>query len=60
MSEKGERERRLRKLQCAGKKKYPSQADAGGAIAWIVENRHVSGLHAYKCDFCGNLHIGHA
>ena len=44
--------------ECHNKRPYPGKPDAKRAL-----RRHLAGggigLHAYRCCFCGDWHVGH-
>ena len=52
--------RRLRRKECEGKRRYPTQGDAFAA-AKVARVRADGGqyIDAYQCEHCGGWHIGH-
>ena len=47
--------RQVRRKQCAGKKKHPTEQ---AAIVAMVHTP-ATGLAVYRCGFCGAYHVGH-
>lgn len=47
--------RQVRRKQCAGKVKHPTEQ---AAIAAMVRTAP-TGLAVYRCAFCGAYHVGH-
>lgn len=48
---------------CLGKDRYPSESAAGAALTELLRSKRVPKahlMHAYKCEFCLEWHIGHA
>lgn len=53
--------RRLRRRQCLKKRRFGSEGEALGTIAYLGKiKRDRPGLHAYWCQFCRGWHIGRA
>jgi len=51
-----------KECKATGKLKYPTEKDANRArmIMWHKDPHVVlDDLHSYKCEFCGQFHIGH-
>lgn len=46
--------RAIRRKACGKKKRYATPEDAK-KVAW----RTYRGLRPYKCEFCGQFHLGH-
>jgi hypothetical protein len=38
---------------------YNSREEAGEMIGYLMENRHVPAIRAYKCTVCGFWHLTH-
>lgn len=51
--------RSFRKKSCAGKTRYYSSAAASKALKTEANVYGVTGLHSYRCEFGGHLHLGH-
>lgn len=50
--------RNLRRKKCAGKRRFPSEAEARRE-AVFMSRREGCYLAAYRCQFCGKWHYGH-
>lgn len=52
--------RRLRRRQCEGKVKHATAENAAIAIRKVHRAKgHQGQMHAYRCPFCGQFHVGH-
>ena len=47
--------RRIRRKQCGKKRRH---ATRDNAVIEMVRSRVSSGLHPYRCEFCGMWHVG--
>ena len=47
--------RQVRRKQCAGKVKHPTEKAAMAAMVRTPS----TGLAVYRCGFCGAYHVGH-
>lgn len=53
--------RRIRRNECKGKVRYPSQLAAQAGIGRLRRNTGTTAwLSAYRCRWCGGFHFGHA
>ena len=44
---------------CARKRRYPTKRGAKAAIVSVLTNNGGRQMHPYRCEHCGNWHIGH-
>lgn len=51
--------KRPRKCRRTGKWKLGTAADCKRLIEWLRVMQNETGLHFYRCDHCGALHVGH-
>jgi hypothetical protein len=53
--------RAIRRRECKGKERYPSQKAAQAAIGRMRRNTgSTDWMSAYHCGFCGGFHFGHS
>jgi hypothetical protein len=53
--------RRIRRNACTGKVRHESAENAQARIRQIrAANPGTPRLNAYRCQFCGGYHVGHA
>lgn len=52
--------RAVRRKQCDGKVRHPTQAVAANARRALIKAKGWTGtINTYRCPFCGGWHIGH-
>lgn len=44
---------------CSRKQRHYTISDAEAHVASLNKKQGNQGLHVYKCDYCGNYHVGH-
>lgn len=50
----------LRRKSCEGKVRHPTKEGAIISLKKLTKSRgHQGYMHAYRCNFCGQWHIGH-
>lgn len=49
----------LEDAACKGKARYVTRKQAKSAAKKVAMHHGIKGLHPYKCEFCGCIHLGH-